>query len=195
MAENPNSPADWYADPADPTLHRWWDGSGWTDRLRPAAPLKTVSTGRRGRTEPAIVAATASPSATALEEYPELPGAGPFTYRTSEMPTKRYRPRVREETDPMRPATLATKNSVATVAVVLAILVTAGFAAAQTYGFPLTYLFGPSIVALATASLAFNRARRTGAGVVSSVLALVVTVPLTGIAIWAFVTDLSGLIP
>lgn len=191
MAENLDSPADWYADPADPTFHRWWDGAGWTERLRPGVPLTTVGAGRRTRSATAEHAGTSG-----APEPRELPGAAPFTYRMTEMPTARYRPpTVREATDPPRPATTASTNPAATVALVLSIVITVGFAVFQSIEFPLTYTFGPSLVALATASLAFNRARRTGAGVVTSVVALVVTIPLTGIAVWAFATDLSGLIP
>ena len=76
----------------------------------------------------------------------------------------------------------------------LGIIVTYGFAVAQSYELPLTFLFAPSLVALATAALAFNRARRTGAGIVSSTIALVVAVPLPAISIWAFAVELSGLV-
>ena len=197
MAENPNSPADWYADPADPSLHRWWDGDGWTDRLRPAAPLTIVRASRRSRTEsaPADAYAVGSATATAVAEYPELPGDGPFTYSTSEMPTKRYRPPVREETQPPRPAAIANKNAASTAASAVAIAVAVGFAAVEYYEVPLAYTFGPSLAALAIALLAFDRARRTGAGVVTSIVALVIAVPLTGVGSWAFATDFAGLIP
>lgn len=29
--------ADWYRDPTDPTLYRWWDGESWTSDTRPTA--------------------------------------------------------------------------------------------------------------------------------------------------------------
>ncbi|MBN6033744.1 phospholipid scramblase-related protein [Amycolatopsis sp. 195334CR] len=31
-----SSPPGWYADRADPTTQRWWDGAGWTEQTRPA---------------------------------------------------------------------------------------------------------------------------------------------------------------
>jgi hypothetical protein len=36
MSDAPRFPAGWYADPDDPSVHRWWDGSGWTDSRQPA---------------------------------------------------------------------------------------------------------------------------------------------------------------
>jgi hypothetical protein len=32
----------WYADPHDPLLLRWWDGTGWTDATRASAPASAV---------------------------------------------------------------------------------------------------------------------------------------------------------
>ncbi|NND02970.1 MAG: DUF2510 domain-containing protein [Acidimicrobiia bacterium] len=31
-------PANWYDDPTDPTMERWWDGEKWTEHRRPAVP-------------------------------------------------------------------------------------------------------------------------------------------------------------
>jgi hypothetical protein len=184
MPDNPTTSADWYADPADPTLHRWWDGTGWTDRLRPAAPLRAVGPTRRAR------------SAVAERPEPrELPAAGLSTTGTLEPPPRAQRARaLREEIVPPRPATAESNNRVATVAVLIGIIVTVGFAVAQFFELPLTFLFAPSLVAVATAALAFDRARRTGAGIVSSTIALVVAVPLPAIAIWSFSAELSALV-
>lgn len=44
MGESEPRPG-WYGDPNDPTLDRWWGGSGWTDRTRPAVEPTTADTG------------------------------------------------------------------------------------------------------------------------------------------------------
>lgn len=35
-----NKPAGWYADPADTSMVRWWDGQAWTTHIqdKPSAP-------------------------------------------------------------------------------------------------------------------------------------------------------------
>ena len=33
-----STPADWYPDPQDPSLQRYWDGNAWTEHTAPAAP-------------------------------------------------------------------------------------------------------------------------------------------------------------
>ncbi len=33
-----STPANWYPDPQDPTLQRYWDGNAWTEHTAPAAP-------------------------------------------------------------------------------------------------------------------------------------------------------------
>lgn len=36
MTDAPQFPAGWYADPENPTVHRWWDGYRWTEARQPA---------------------------------------------------------------------------------------------------------------------------------------------------------------
>jgi Protein of unknown function (DUF2510) len=38
------TPANWYADPADPAQERYWDGAEWTAQVRPAAAVPTAYT-------------------------------------------------------------------------------------------------------------------------------------------------------
>lgn len=42
----PGTPPDWYVDPSEPAQLRWWDGQGWTSRVRglPQAPTPAPST-------------------------------------------------------------------------------------------------------------------------------------------------------
>ncbi|MGW0582648.1 DUF2510 domain-containing protein, partial [Streptomyces sp. NPDC002920] len=43
------TPPGWYPDPGQtndtPATERWWDGSAWTDRTRPADPLRRPGPG------------------------------------------------------------------------------------------------------------------------------------------------------
>ena len=44
------APAGWYADPADASRDRWWDGAQWSETLRPTASvpvLRPVDTAQR----------------------------------------------------------------------------------------------------------------------------------------------------
>ncbi len=36
MTGDPQTPANWYPDPQNPAMLRWWDGQQWTDRTQPA---------------------------------------------------------------------------------------------------------------------------------------------------------------
>jgi hypothetical protein len=36
MSDAPRFPAGWYADPDNPSVHRWWDGARWTEARQPA---------------------------------------------------------------------------------------------------------------------------------------------------------------
>jgi hypothetical protein len=38
MSDAPRFPAGWYADPDNPSVHRWWDGARWTEARQPAYP-------------------------------------------------------------------------------------------------------------------------------------------------------------
>lgn len=62
MTDAPQFPPGWYADPDDPSVHRWWNGSAWTDARQPAPG--------------AAPAAPAYPSTqTAYPAYPSTPVA------------------------------------------------------------------------------------------------------------------------
>jgi hypothetical protein len=59
MTDAPQFPPGWYADPDNPTVHRWWNGSAWTDARQPA---------------PGAAQAPAAPAAPATA-YPAYPSA------------------------------------------------------------------------------------------------------------------------
>ena len=40
-----STPANWYPDPQDPSLQRYWDGNAWTEHTAPAASAKPPSEG------------------------------------------------------------------------------------------------------------------------------------------------------
>jgi len=194
MADYPNTPADWYADPADPTLHRWWDGTGWTDRLRPAAPLKPTDPSTRDRgtharvqtleLRPPPVAPTPTVSARYFGDRP-LP---PTLTDTAPRDVRDVYRRSREvaELDLYR----IVRNPAATVGIVAGILTAVALAYFQYTGLPFTYLFAPSVVTLTIAGVAAGRARLTGAGVARSALALLIAGPVTAVTVWAFVEQL-----
>ena len=83
----------------------------------------------------------------------------------------------------------------ASVAIVLGVLAAAAFAACQSWEVSLTYAFAPALIALTVSAVAFGRARRTGAGVFRSSAALLLSVPLTGFAVWAFIGELEAFVP
>jgi len=69
MTDAQQFPPGWYADPDNPTVHRWWNGSAWTDARQPAPGAAQA---------PAAPAAAypAYPSAqTAYPAYPSAPSA------------------------------------------------------------------------------------------------------------------------
>jgi len=194
MAENPNTPADWYADPADPTLHRWWDGTGWTDRLRPAAPLKAAAMAAQER---------GTHSTVQMLEVPLPPGA-PLPRISARYFGDRPPPPSMAESGPRdvrdvyrRSREVAeldlyrnVRNPAATVGIVAGILTLVALALFQYSGFSFTYLFAPSVVTLTIAGVAIGRARLTGAGVARSALALLIAGPVTAVTVWAFAEQL-----
>ncbi|MDX5311794.1 MAG: DUF2510 domain-containing protein [Rhodococcus sp. (in: high G+C Gram-positive bacteria)] len=44
-----NQPAGWYPDPGDPSLVRYWDGTGWSPRTAPKFSPSTSPHGGRNR--------------------------------------------------------------------------------------------------------------------------------------------------
>lgn len=191
MAINTTPPADWYTDPADATLQRWWDGRDWTDRLRPAVPL-TRARGRRAPLSP-VEAPVDAPE----ERYPGL--GEPAILPSPGLPvlTIAQRREAFEQAQSVRQPdrSVLVRNDTATVAIVLGLLAAGCFAACQNYGVSLTYAFAPSLIALTASAVAFGRARKTGAGVFRSTAALLLSVPLTAFAVWAFVGELRTFVP
>lgn len=63
-------PADWYPDPENAGLLRWWDGNKWTEQLRPATPGDAGSSSAFGP------AAAFRPAGAAGPQAPGTAGAG-----------------------------------------------------------------------------------------------------------------------
>ena len=182
MAEHPTTPADWYADPADPTLHRWWDGTGWTDRLRPGAPLRTVTDFRHGPTSP--------PVSERFDFDPRKPtrNAGSHVMLAPRLEGRRA------ARAPIVDRRVVVSNHGATVAVVLGAAAAIAFGLLRSLDLSLSLGFAPALIALVVSCVAAARASRTGAGITRCALAFVLTIPLTGFAIWAFGQEIFGLV-
>lgn len=204
MAENPSTPADWYADPADPALQRWWDGEEWSLRLRPAAPLALVRAGS-GATRHGAHFAVMRLDEAALAA---IPRPKPPSRYFADRPQPVALPREADTVPPgirevyRRSRDVATidrhrivRNPAANVGIVAAILTAGGLAVFQYFGISFTYLFAPAVIALAICGIAVGRARLTGAAVFRSVLGLLLAGPLTIVTVWAFAEQLVGVTP
>jgi hypothetical protein len=76
----PATPAGWYADPADATLERWWDGERWTDHTQ-QAPSAHWTPSTPPSSSPAGFAAPAAPGAYQGQAWPQMSdSAGPGYY-------------------------------------------------------------------------------------------------------------------
>lgn len=64
--------AGWYADPADPALIRWWDGSAWTSHTQPNPAVAFSAP------PPVGAAATDAPAPVAAAVAPPISGAVPL---------------------------------------------------------------------------------------------------------------------
>jgi hypothetical protein len=79
----------WYPDPAGSTQLRWWDGTGWTQHLQPAAP--PASTGAATTDAATTGAATTGASTTGAAEAPHVHAQpqyaqNPYTQRPPAQP-------------------------------------------------------------------------------------------------------------
>jgi hypothetical protein len=79
----------WYPDPAGSTQLRWWDGTGWTQHLQPAAP--PASTGAATTGAATTGAATTGASTTGAAEAPHVHAQpqyaqNPYTQRPPAQP-------------------------------------------------------------------------------------------------------------
>ena len=83
------TPANWYPDPQNPTLQRYWDGSAWTEHTAPAAgpatgPAAPAATSGAGLAGAPGAAASAMPSylrssTLFADEYCEVATTGRMT--------------------------------------------------------------------------------------------------------------------
>jgi uncharacterized protein (AIM24 family) len=76
--------ANWYQDPEDPAMLRWWDGNAWTEHRQPvAAPAAVGGTGGAGGTQAGAPGPSALPSSlsnsTLFKDNTEVPTAGRIT--------------------------------------------------------------------------------------------------------------------
>jgi hypothetical protein len=79
----------WYPDPAGSTQLRWWDGTGWTQHLQPAAP--PASTGAATTDAATTGAATTGASTTGAADAPHVHAQpqyaqNPYTQRPPAQP-------------------------------------------------------------------------------------------------------------
>jgi len=196
MAEHPTTPADWYADPADPSLHRWWDGTGWTDRLRPGAPLRTVADFRHAPTSPPVSVADFRHGPTGLPVSERFD----FDLRRPTQDAAAHvmlAPRFgghRAARVPVVDRRVVVPNHSATAAVVLGAAAAIAFGLLRNLDLSLSLGFAPALIALVVSCVAAVRASRTGAGITRCALAFVLAIPLTGFAIWAFGQEIFGLV-
>lgn len=75
MTDSPQFPPGWYADPDHPSMHRWWNGSAWTESRRPApgaAPASFAPT--------SYAAYPSAPAATAAPVRPDIPTETPWIW-------------------------------------------------------------------------------------------------------------------
>ena len=63
---NMPTPPNWYPDPQNPTLVRWWDGQRWTEHVQPIAPPAAPA----APAEPQVPVAQAGPANPATSEAP-----------------------------------------------------------------------------------------------------------------------------
>lgn len=78
MSDAPQFPAGWYADPENPTQHRWWDGTGWTDARQSAYPATPPAAPAPQLAEP-----PAPPAYTPPTSAPPVPQAAYPAYPTA----------------------------------------------------------------------------------------------------------------
>lgn len=74
----------WYPDPAGSTQLRWWDGTGWTQHLQPAAPPASTGAATTGAatTGAATTGAAEAPHVHAQPQYAQ----NPYTQRPPAQP-------------------------------------------------------------------------------------------------------------
>lgn len=59
-----DTPPDWYPDPTDPARERWWNGTAWTNDVRPTPSRRTAIAA--GAAAGSVAAARSGPSVAAL---------------------------------------------------------------------------------------------------------------------------------
>jgi hypothetical protein len=98
MSDDRTFPPGWYADPDDAGVHRWWNGSQWTDARQPAQPAAPAQSAAPAvpPVPPLPVPAAAAPPAPAPMAAPAYPAA-PTAYPA--YPTASVAPAVAEPRD------------------------------------------------------------------------------------------------
>jgi hypothetical protein len=73
MTDAPRFPAGWYADPENPTVHRWWDGQRWTEARQPAYGMTPPPQAPAQAQAPAQPQMPPQPQVPAQSQVPERP--------------------------------------------------------------------------------------------------------------------------
>ncbi|KAA9153497.1 DUF2510 domain-containing protein [Microbacterium lushaniae] len=73
MTDAQQFPPGWYADPDNPTVHRWWNGTAWTEARQPANPAPANPAPAASAN--AAPATNAAPASAAYPPYQQAPAA------------------------------------------------------------------------------------------------------------------------
>ncbi|QEW03797.1 DUF2510 domain-containing protein [Microbacterium lushaniae] len=71
MTDAQQFPPGWYADPDNPSVHRWWNGTAWTEARQPANPAPAAP----ANAAPAAPASAAPAAPAAYPPYQQAPAA------------------------------------------------------------------------------------------------------------------------
>jgi hypothetical protein len=77
MTDAPQFPPGWYADPDDPTVHRWWNGSAWTEARQPSPQTAPAPPAPQAAPSPQ---AAPAPQAVPAYQAPHVPPAAQAAY-------------------------------------------------------------------------------------------------------------------
>lgn len=79
MTDAQQFPPGWYADPDNPSVHRWWNGTAWTEARQPANPAPATPAQPAAPAQPANPA----PAAPANAAYPPYQQQAPAAYSSA----------------------------------------------------------------------------------------------------------------
>jgi hypothetical protein len=76
LTTSTQTPAGWYADPADPAQYRWFDGSSWTAHVQPAPVAATSQPAQSGQVQAAYRQPTYAQQTYSQPAYAQQQAAG-----------------------------------------------------------------------------------------------------------------------